>query len=390
MRFAKQIVAAFILIISASAADPARIKDIAGLAGVRNNQLIGYGLVVGLDGTGDKTSQTPFTDRSFQNMLLEFGLHIPISKNDQLKNIAAVAISANLPPFGRIGQKIDVTISSLGNATSLRGGALLMAPLKGADGKVYAIAQGNVVISGFGAQGADGSKVIVNVLASGTIPNGATIEKTIETPFVQNGAIVFELIRPDFTTAERIEKAINREFGYKVAQALDASAVKVRFAQLDGYKGGFSRDGYKGDIPSEDKDTSRYVPYISRIENIVLQPAETRARVVVNARTGTIVVGNDVTIAPVAVSHGNLSVIVTERPYVSQPQGFSLGKTVTGKASDLNVSQQTGRAFVFSPGPSLNDLVSLINSVGVAPGDLISILEAIKSSGALNADLEVI
>lgn len=388
MRFAKQLVVAFILIILASAADSARIKDIASLAGVRNNQLIGYGLVVGLDGTGDKTSQTPFTDRSFQNMLLEFGLHVPISKNDQLKNIAAVAISANLPPFGRIGQKIDVTISSIGNATSLRGGALLMAPMKGADGKVYAIAQGNVIISGFGAQGADGSKVIVNVLASGTIPNGATIERTIDTPFVQNGAIIFELLRPDFTTAERVEKAINREFGYKVAQALDASAVKVKFVQLD--RGGPSQDGYKGEFYNNDKDTSRYVPFISKIENIMLQPADTRARVVVNARTGTIVVGTDVTIAPVAVSHGNLSVIITERPYVSQPQGFSLGKTVQGKASDLNVSQQSGRAFVFSPGPSLNDLVALINSVGVAPGDLISILEAIKSSGALNADLEVI
>lgn len=362
----------------------ARIKDIASLDGVRDNQLIGYGLVVGLDGTGDKSNQAPFTDQSFQNMLLQFGIRLPPGKTGQLKNVAAVAISAMLPPFARIGQKLDVTISSIGNATSLRGGSLLMAPLKGADGKVYAITQGNVVVSGFGAQGADGSKVIVNSTASGTIPNGATIENTVDMPFVKNGKIIFELNQPDFTTALRIQNAINQEMHNKVAQAIDASSITVA---VDYAAAGA---GLKGEMPIGDENNARYVPLISRLENIELNPAVIAAKVIVNSRSGTIVIGDNVTIAPVAVSHGNLSVIVTERPFVSQPGAFSRGKTVVGKASDINVSQQAGRAFVFSPGPSLNDLVSAINSVGAAPGDLIAILEAIKAAGALNAELEVI
>lgn len=391
MRLARYPIFFIVCFFLISATYPARIKDIANLAGVRNNQLVGYGLVVGLDGTGDKTNQAPFTNQSFQNMLLEFGIRLPPgSKNSQLKNIAAVAISASLPPFARIGQKLDVTISSLGNATSLRGGTLLMSPLRGADGKVYAMSQGNVVVSGFGAQGADGSKVIVNVTSSGTIPNGATVENVIDTPFVKNGAITFEITQPDFTTAVRVEQAINHEFGYKVAQALDASAVAVR---IDTLETGFSAPRtYKGDYNSIDEtfEKSRYVPLISRIENIQLNPGDVAAKVIVNSRTGTIVIGHSVSIAPVAVSHGNLSVIITERPFVSQPNALANGKTVVGKASDINVSQQHNRAFVFNPGPSLNDLVQAINSVGAAPGDLIAILEAIKAAGALNSDLEVI
>lgn len=372
-----------------SSAFPARIKDVATLAGVRENQLVGYGLVVGLDGTGDKTNQAPFTSQSFQNMLLEFGIRLPAGGKAQLKNVAAVAISAKLPPFARIGQKLDIVVLSLGNANSLRGGALLMSPLRGADGKVYAMAQGNVVIAGFGAQGQDGSKVVVNVTSSGSIPNGATIENTIDTPFVKNGAITFELSRPDFTTAERVEQAINREYGYKIAQAIDASAVVVRVDDLvaSTYK------GYKGDFGAnhdERLEKMRYVPIISRIENIQFNPGEVAGKVIVNARTGTIVVGQNVTIAPVAISHGNLSVIINEREFVSQPNAFASGKTVTGKASEINVNQEKNRAFVFDPGPSLNDLVEAVNAVGVAPGDLISILQAIKSAGALNADLEVI
>ena len=362
----------------------ARIKDIANLAGVRENQLIGYGLVVGLDGTGDKTSQAPFTDQTFQNMLLAFGIHLPVGKNTQLKNVAAVALSAILPPFGRIGQKIDVVVSSLGNATSLRGGSLLMTPLTGADGKVYGMAQGNVVVSGFGAQGADGSKVIVNVTSSGTISNGATIEKTIDTPYVKNGEITLELMQPDFTTAERVEKAINHEFGYHVARAIDASAITIKVGTLFQFKD----DGVTQSL-SDDELKSRYVPLISRIENINLKPAEIGARVIVNSRTGTIVIGRNVTISAVAVSHGNLSVIIKERPFVSQPGEFSSGTTVSGSASDININQ-SNRAFVFSPGASLNDLVDAINRVGAAPGDLIAILEAIKAAGALHADLEVI
>lgn len=387
MRLARQVISALCLLFLVASAYPARIKDVTSIAGIRDNQLVGYGLVVGLDGTGDKTNQAPFTDQTFQNMLLEFGIHIPIGKTEQLKNVAAVAISAILPPFARIGQRIDVTISSIGNATGLRGGSLLMSPLRGADGKVYAIAQGSVVVSGFGTQGADGSKVTVNSVSSGSIPNGATVENTIDMPYVQDGAITFELSQPDFTTAERIERAINNEFNSHIARALDASAIRVKIDDLCG-----GRAGEKGEANSrnESVEKSRYVPLIARMENIEFSPAEVRAKVIVNSRTGTIVIDHNVTIEPVAVSHGNLSVIVTERPFVSQPNAFGGGKTVTGKASDITISQQQGRAFVFAPGPSLNDLVEVINRVGAAPGDLIAILEAIKAAGALNADLEVI
>lgn len=398
MRLARYLIAVLCMLCLVPVATPARIKDIAGIAGVRDNQLVGYGLVVGLEGTGDKTNQAPFTSQAFQNMLLAFGVHIPMTQNSQVRNIAAVAISATLPPFARLGQKLDVTILALGNATSLRGGSLLMTPLKGADGKVYAVAQGSVVVSGFGAQGADGSKVTVNVTNSGDIPNGAIVENTIDMPYVQNGIVTFELSRPDFTTAERIEQAINHEFGHKVARALDPSAVAVRVdgvaaaeRQIIKSRGYGYKDDELHDMPPDDvAEKSRYVPLISRIENIELDPAEVGARVVVNSRTGTIVIGRNVTIAPVAVSHGNLSVIVTERPFVSQPNAFSNGRTVAGTASSVNVTQQANRAFVFAPGPSLNDVVDAINRVGAAPGDLIAILEAIKAAGALNSDMEVI
>ena len=392
MRLTRNLFIVCCLMFFTSVAFPARIKDIATLAGVRTNQLVGYGLVVGLDGTGDKTNQVPFTNQTFQNMLLAFGIHVPVNSATQLKNVAAVAISATLPPFARIGQKIDITVSSLGNATSLRGGNLLMAPLKGADGKVYAVAQGNVVVSGFGAQGSDGSKVTVNSLGTGSIPDGATVENEIDMPFVQNGIVTFELSQPDFTTAVRVEEAINKNFGSQVAHAQDPGAVSVKIGHMI-HETNYRALGYKGEMsiqPNEAAEKRRYIPLIARIENIELNPAEVSARVIVNSRTGTIVIGRNVTIAPVAVSHGNLSVIVTERPYVSQPQGFSKGRTVTGSASDINVTQQANRAFVFAPGPSLNDVVEAINRVGAAPGDLIAILEAIKAAGALNAELIVI
>ncbi len=368
-------------------ASATRIKDIATLAGVRDNQLVGYGLVVGLDGTGDRANQAPFKDQSFANMLFQFGIRIPQGKNMDLRNVAAVAVSATLPPFARPGQKLDLVVSSLGNATSLRGGSLLMTPLKGADAKVYAMAQGNVIVSGFGAQGADGSKVIVNTTASGEIPAGATVERMVDSPYVQNGAITFELSQPDFTTAMRVVRVINRSFHRHVADALDASAIHV---QINAY-GSYKDDSGGVNMLDEAMQKSRYVPLISRIENLQLNPAEAAARIIVNARTGTVVISHNVTIAPVAVSHGNLSVVITETPFVSQPQPFSKGgKTVKGSVSDIKISQQPNHAFVFAPGPSLNDLVVAINSVGAAPGDLIAILQAIKAAGALNADLEVI
>ncbi|WP_232051923.1 flagellar basal body P-ring protein FlgI [Aquicella siphonis] len=389
------------LILPISISYSTRIKDITNLAGVRDNQLVGYGLVVGLDGTGDRVNQTPFTQQSFTNMLLQFGIRLPVGVNLQLKNVAAVALSASLPPFARIGQKLDVTVASLGNATSLRSGELLMTPLRGADGQTYAVAQGSVVVSGFGAQGSDGSKVIVNSTSSGRIPNGATIEKTIDMPFVKDGAITFELSNPDFTTAERIEQAINHEFGRKVAHALDASSVRVKIHNLRldpndipvyhgdtaSYK---SEEDHYQSTYYDKRLMSQYVPIISRIENIKMQPADIRARVIANSRTGTIVVDQNVSISPVAVAHGNLSVVISERPYVSQPNAFASGKTVTGKASDISINQTQNHAFLFAPGASLNDLVNAINSVGAAPGDIIAILEAIKAAGALHADLEII
>lgn len=395
MRLARHMTIVIFLFLLVATAFSSRIKDIANLAGVRNNQLVGYGLVVGLDGTGDNSAQAPFTDQTFKNMLIQFGIRMPEGKNSQLRNIAAVAISATLPPFSRVGQKVDVTILSLGNATSLRGGSLLMTPLRGADGKVYAMSQGSVVISGFGAQGADGSKVTVNSESSGTIPNGATIENTIDTPFVRNGEITLELAQADFTTAERVEQVINHNFGYHLATALNAREIIVKIGKAvsiehSGGKGGFKDDISANMIEESYEDNSRYIPFISRIENIELSPAEVGAKVIVNSRTGTIVIGSNVTIAPVAVTHGNLSVIVSERMAVSQPNAFANGKTVVTSASDINVHQQNNRTFLFAPGPSLNDLVAAVNAVGAAPGDLISILEAIKASGALNADLEVI
>lgn len=372
----RYIILFIIFFLELTAGFSARIKDITTLAGIRDNQLIGYGLVVGLDGTGDRSNLAPFTDQTFRNMLLQFGVRVPEGKNAQLKNVAAVAISATLTPFARVGQKMDVTVSSLGNATSLRGGSLMMVPLRGADNLVYAMAQGNVVVSGFGAQGSDGSKVSVNSTSTGRIANGATIELSIPMPYVQNGFITFELNDPDFTTSRRVAETINLELGYTAAQPIDAGAVAVAV------KRGLHKDNFL--------DKNSYVNFISNLENLKVQPGETAARVVVNSRSGTIVVGQDVTISPIAVSHGNLSVSVKENPVISQPNAFARGHTVSRNDSDVKISQQNLRAFVFAPGASLKEMVDAINRVGVAPGDLIAILEAIKQAGALHADLEII
>lgn len=353
-----------------------RIKDITNLAGVRDNQLIGYGLVVGLDGTGDRTNQTPFTDQTFRNMLLDFGIRVPRGRNFQLRNVAAVAVSAVLPPFARIGQKIDVTVSSIGNAPSLRGGSLLLVPLKGADNQVYAMAQGNVVVSGFGARGMDGSKVVVNSTATGRIANGATIEQAIPMPYIQDGMIIFELMTPDFTTSKRITETINKELGYTAAEAIDAGAVAVKLNKS------VSKSNFMGN--------NSYVSFISGLENLPIQPAAVAAKVIINSRSGTIVVGQDVHITPVAVAHGNLTVSVSETPFVSQPQPFSNGRTVRGTNSNVDIDQQKSRAFLLGSGTSLKDLVNAINKVGAAPADLVEILEAVKQSGALQADIEVI
>lgn len=376
----------------------ARIKDITNIAGIRNNQLVGYGLVVGLDGTGDKTAQAPFTQQTFKNMLIQFGIKIPNSVSFETKNVATVAISAVLTPFSQLGQRMDVTVASVGNATSLRGGELLMTPLRGADNQVYAMAQGSVIVSGFGAEGSDGSKVTVNSTSSGRIPNGATVEKTIYSPFAKNGIVVFELEQPDFSTAERIADVINANFKEPIAKAMDPGSVNVnlnQFAPLA--KNTYQPAPFKDEIldpraepQNRPERLSHFIPYISKIENLMLEPDAVKSRIIVNSRTGTIVMDENVTIMPVAVSHGNLSVVVSEKPYVSQPNALASGTTVAGNASDININQSQNRAFVFRTGSTLKELVDEINRVGAAPGDLISILEAIKSAGALQADLQVI
>jgi len=345
-----------------------RIKDITSIAGVRSNPLVGYGLVVGLDGSGDQTNQTPFTTESFINMLKQFGIAIPPGARMQLKNVAAVAVHAELPAFAKPGQPMDVTISSIGNAKSLRGGTLLMTPLKGADGNVYALAQGNLVVGGLGVEGLDGSKLTVNIPSVGRIPNGATVERSVPNHFASGRPIVFNLHRADFTTAKRVADSINDLLGPNVAQAIDAMSVKV----------------------SSPKNPAQRVDFISLLENINVKPGEAPARVVINSRTGTIVVGKHVRIAPVAVTHGSLTVTVTENVAVSQPNPLADGTTVVLPESDVTAEEQINPMFNFSPGPTLDELVRAVNEVGAAPGDLMAILEALKQAGALKAELVVI
>lgn len=356
------------LALVAPLAQAERLKDIASIAGIRSNQLIGYGLVVGLDGSGDQTTQTPFTVQTFNNMLTEFGITVPPGTRIQMKNVAAVAIHADLPAFASPGQTIDITVSSIGNAKSLRGGSLLMTPLKGIDGNVYAIAQGNLVVGGFGAEGADGSRITVNVPSVGRIPNGATVERAVANPFASGDHLVFNLNRPDFTTAKRVVDQINSTFGPDVAQALNAGSIRVR-APLD---------------------PNQRVDYLSMVENLQIEQGNAAARVVINSRTGTIVIGQDVRVQPAAVTHGGLTVTISENYQVSQPEPFSGGQTVVTPSSQIAIEEGDSRMFVFNPGVSLDEIVRAVNQVGAAPGDLMAILEALKQAGALNAELVVI
>ena len=347
-----------------------RVKDLASVAGVRNNQLTGYGLVVGLNGTGDQTTQTPFTVQSILNMLTQFGVTIPPGTSLQLKNVAAVTVHADLPPFAKPGQTIDVTVSSIGNAKSLRGGALLMAPMRGADGNVYAIAQGNLVVGGFGASGNDGSKVTVNIPSAGRIPNGATVERAVPSDFLTNEAVVLNLHVPDFTTSKRLAEQINQTMGPGTAESLDAVSVVVR-------------------APAS---ASQRTAFVSALQSLEVKPGEVQARVSVNSRTGTVVIGDNVRVTPAAVSHGSLVVTISESPYVSQPIApFSdAGETVALADSEVNIQQEEASMFLFEPGTSLDEIVRAVNRVGAAPGDLVAILEALKQAGALRAELIVI
>jgi len=368
MKVLNALVVMMLVALAAAPAQAERLKDIATISGVRTNQLVGYGLVVGLNGSGDQTTQTPFTVQTFNNMLAQFGIKVPAGGNVQLKNVAAVSIHADLPPFAKPGQTIDITVSSIGNAKSLRGGSLLMAPLKGIDGNVYAIAQGNLVVGGFDAGGADGSRITVNVPSAGRIPGGATVERPVPSAFNQGNTLTLNLNRPDFTTAKNIVDQINDLLGPGVAQALDGGSVSI----------------------SAPLDPSQRVDYLSILENLEVEVGQAVAKVIINSRTGTIVIGQNVRVQPAAVTHGSLTVTISEDPQVSQPNPFSDGQTVVVPNSRVSAEQEAKPMFKFGPGTTLDEIVRAVNQVGAAPGDLMAILEALKQAGALQADLIVI
>lgn len=346
-----------------------RIKDIASVAGVRDNPLLGYGLVVGLDGTGDKTGQVAFTEQSLRTMLLQFGITIPPETRINPKNVAAVSVHAVIPPFSKRGQKLDITASSLGNAASLRGGTLLMTPLRGADGEVYAVAQGNIIVNGISAAGEDGTNVTVNIPSVGRIPSGATIEREVKNEFLAADTIMLNLHSPDFTTAQRVADAINKSLQSNFAQAMDAVSVVVK-------------------APA---DSSSRVGFLSHLELLEVTPETARAQVIINARTGTIVIGNHVTVMPAAVSHGGITVTIKENLNVDQPNPLADGETVV--TPDTEVDVDTGgptNLITLARGVTLQEVVKALNRVGASTNDLISILEALKQVGALRAQLIVI
>ncbi|TAN85500.1 MAG: flagellar basal body P-ring protein FlgI [Gallionella sp.] len=355
-----------VLALAPFAAYADRIKDMASIQGVRDNQLIGYGIVVGLDGSGDQTTQTPFTVQSIISMLSQMGVNLPQGTSLQLKNVAAVMVTATLPPFSKPGQTIDVTASSIGNAKSLRGGTLLMTPLKGADGQVYAMAQGNVLVGGVGAS-SGGASVQVNHLSVGRLPSGATVERAVPTLLGQGEFIHLELNATDFTTAARIVEAVNGQVAPGLASALDGRVIQVR-APAGGER----------------------VAFISKIENLEVNPAQGIAKVIVNARTGSVVMNQAVTLDTCAVAHGNLTVVIGVESSVSQPNPLSRGKTVQTDKTAIDIKADQGGLVQLQKGASLSEVVKALNSIGATPQDLLAILQAMKSSGALRAELEII
>lgn len=345
-----------------------RIKDLASIQGVRDNQLIGYGLVVGLDGSGDQVRQAPFTQQSLTNMLSQLGVTIPQGSNMQLKNVAAVMVTARLPAFSRPGQAVDVVVSSMGNAKSLRGGTLLMTPLKGANGQVYAIAQGNLLVGGAGAE-SGGSSVQVNQLNGGTIPSGAIVEQSVPTTYIYDGALTLELNSSDFGTAQNVVAAINRRFGAGTATALDGRVIRVQ-APLDPHA---------------------QSAFLSQVEHLQVQVPPARARVVVNARTGSVVMNRTVTIDEAAIAYGNLSVVISSQSDVNQPNApLAGGQTVVTDRTDIELRSEGGSLQRITTSANLSDVVRALNALGATPQDLLSILQNLKSAGALRADLEII
>ena len=354
-------------LLPATEARAERIKDLASVQGVRMNQLVGYGLVVGLDGSGDQTTQTPFTVQSITSMLGQLGVNLPPGTSLQLKNVAAVMITAQLPPFSQPGQTIDVTVSSMGNAKSLRGGTLVLSPLKGADGQIYAMAQGNVLVGGVGASTAGGSSVQINHLSVGRISAGATIERAVATQLGQDGYIYLGLNTTDFSTTRRVVDGINKKFGDGIASAIDARMIQVA-------------------APVE---RDRRVEFVALLEELDVTPAESAAKVIINARTGSVIMNNRVTIDICAISHGNLSVVITSEPIISQPGPLSSGTTVQANREQIEIRQDKG-ALTMVRGANLADFVKALNSIGATPQDLLAILQAMKAAGALRADLEII
>ncbi|MGD9775067.1 flagellar basal body P-ring protein FlgI [Diaphorobacter sp.] len=352
----------------ASPAQAVRLKEIAAVQGVRSNQLSGYGLVVGLDGTGDQSTQMPFTAQAMQNYLQQMGISLPPGTTaPQLKNVATVVITAQLPAFAQPGQMIDVAVSSIGNAKSLRGGTLIATPLRGADGEIYALAQGNVVVGGAGAS-AGGSKVQINHLSAGRIPDGAQVERAVPTPLHDSDTITLGLNASDFQAARKVALAINARSGPGTAVALDGRTVQVRAPQ----------------------DPGARVNFIAELEELQLPDSTPAAKVVINARTGSIVLNQAVTLGPCAIAHGNLSITISTTPVISQPSPLSQGQTVVAQKSDITIQQAAGNVIQMPPSPQLADVVRALNTLGATPQDLLAILQAIKAAGALNAELEVI
>lgn len=362
-------IAAFAMMLSLCATTPAladRIKDMGQFQGLRANQLTGYGIVVGLAGTGDDSLD--YATLAMKGAVSRFGLTLPPGANPSLKNVAAVMITAELPPFASPGQRLNITVSAIGKAKSLRGGTLLMAPLYGADGQIYAMAQGNLVVGGLGIEAADGSKVSVNVPSAGRIDGGATVERTVDTGFTNGNQLIFNLHDQDITNARLIAEAINRALGAGIAQASDGGSVLIAAPQ-----GGPARIGM-----------------MSLIENIDIKPTDAPARVIVNSRTGTVVINGAVRISPAAVTHGKLTVRIDEKPRVIQPEPFSRGETALEPNSDIKVEEARNPMFLMPRGAALQDIVKAINRIGASPGDLVAILEALKEAGALRAELIVI
>ena len=344
-----------------------RLKDLASIQGVRQNQLIGYGLVVGLDGSGDQTTQTPFTVQSVVSMLQQLGVNLPPGTTLQLKNVAAVMVTTSLPAFAQPGQTLDVTVSSMGNAKSIRGGTLLMTPLKGADGQIYGMAQGNVLVGGVGASAAGSSKV-VNHLSVGRISAGATVERAVASSVGQGNTVNLELKDSDFSTATKVVEAINARFGAETAAAVDGRVIRVR-----------------APVISDER-----VSFLGALESINVTPALMSAKVILNARTGSVVMNQSVTLESCAVAHGNLSVTINTDNQVSQPNPLAAGQTVVVQNSTIDIKKEPGQVLLLKAGASLAEVVKALNAIGATPQDLLAILQAMKASGALRAELEII